>query len=721
MATTLNRATYSGLDFDTHGDDLRSRLQVQFAAEFNDFAVAGLGIMLLDLVAYGLDTLSFYLDRRATDTFMVTARTRKSVSRLSRQLGYPMGGAVSSGVDVEVYINTAVPFAVTIPQGFQFRGPNNLIFETARAVTFAPGVSGPSTAISIPCFEGETFVETFTSDGTSAQVFELRRVPSQKNIVQGTVEVLVNGAPWEFKDLLEFGATDQFEVGFSDDPPTVRFGDGISGNIPPSGNSIQVTYVASRGRAGQVAQNTIDDTVSPLVVFFQTIDLVVNNPEPAVGGDDPESISRAKTFAPQVFKSRRVAVVASDYSALAGSYADPLFGRVAVAKAIAARGADDDLELQSLLTDLDTAVDAMVAAVTAATSAITTAISTANTELTAQATTLNDIESAVAQILTDLTQINTAVLAIKNAAGLVTVDATDIQGYVISGKAAIDAIATAGASQLTAGDKTALKAWFDLINGEAVQIGANAAAFTSQSNTALSAVADAQTEADSVGALPGTGLLQQAETQRTSIATQVTAITTQNNTIIAAIVDITAEVAALSQAIFTHVDLILSADCKANLVTVPILVRNAAGFYAGPSTGLIASLQAFLDERKEVTQTVIVTSGEDFLVPVVLVVRVGVRSGFSEQVVKTAVDTAIDGVLRDRDFGENLYVSDMETAVLAVDGVAFTNITISGFQRPCGAATDNTKNDSSGNLIILPSEVITKCTTTINTEAFVVQ
>src|SRR3990170_236618 len=100
--TTLTRAKYAGLDFDTHEDDLRAEIQVKFAATYNDFAASATGIMLLDLVAYGLDTLSFYLDRRVTDTFLQTARSRKAVTRLCRQLGYRIRGAVASSVDLDV-------------------------------------------------------------------------------------------------------------------------------------------------------------------------------------------------------------------------------------------------------------------------------------------------------------------------------------------------------------------------------------------------------------------------------------------------------------------------------------------------------------------------------------------------------------------------------------------------------------------------------------------
>ena len=166
--------------------------------------------------------------------------------------------------------------------------------------------------------------------------------------------------------------------------------------------------------------------------------------------------------------------------------------------------------------------------------------------------------------------------------------------------------------------------------------------------------------------------------------------------------------------IYDHVDKMLADDCKANLVTVPILTRNVAGFYAGPSLGLQQSLQAYLDERKEVTQTVKVTSGVNSLVSAILTIRVSVLPGYAESVVQATVATVIDGVLRDRAFGASLYVSELVNAVLdAVEGLAFLNITIDGYRDPSGDF-QTAKLDANGNLIILNSEVVTKDLVTIS-------
>lgn len=709
---SLNRARYAGLDFDTHNDDLLARLQVKYASDFNDFSISSLGIMLLDLTSYGLDTLSFYLDRRATDTYLATARTRKSVARTSRQLGYKMGGAVASSTDLEVSVADTFAFDVTVPALFQFDGPDGLLFEAAEDVIFTPAEQGPSNSKFIPVYEGETVSENFVSDGTPSQVFELRRIPTDKYVVQGTVEVTVDGAAWDVVDLLEYGETDQFEAGFNDEPSTIRFGDGIAGNIPTSGASIAVTYVASRGKAGRVSSGTIQSETTSLVVSFTEIPLTINNPEGASGGDDRETLSSAKAFAPKVWKSAGKAVTSEDYSGLAGSYADPLFGRVAVARAISSRSATGDLTVQNHLTDIIDGITTLNAALTASVDAVTAALDIIDPALTALTADLTSIASKTTDIETETTSIQTQAQTVKNKVGEITVDAADIQSYVTSGKSATDS------STATTGEKATINGWFDLINTEAGYVDGNATNIQTAANSITDDAGDILASVEDIGTdlVTADTLLNEASLEVTSITTQsavirieATSIDTANATLLS-----TAETA--QAGIEAHLDRVLASDCKANLVTVPILTRDAGGFYTAPSSGLIDSLQNYLDARKEVTQSVAVTSGENFLIPAQVRARVGILSNYSEAALKTAAESAIEGVLRDRRFGDNLYESDIDTAILAIEGVDFVNARIQGHLATDGTTLLVSRLDSDNNLIIEDSEVITRGAITVTVE-----
>lgn len=739
----LNKAQYGGLDFDTHFDDLLARLQVEFAADFNDFALSSLGIVLLDLTSYGLDTLSFYLDRRATDNFLETARTRKSISRLTRQLGYKMSAAVASSVDLEVAITVPVAFSVTVPALFQFEGPDGLIFEAARSVTFSPG-AGASSPQTIPCYEGETIVESFVSDGTANQVFELSRVPDNKFVVAGTVSTLVDGSAFTESEFMTFDATDQFEVGYNDDPTTIRFGDGTAGNIPTEGASIDVTYVASSGVNGLVQANTITDVVTPLVVSFQQISLSVTNSNPSVGGSDPESLESAKANAPQVFKSRDVAITRNDYVALAGSFSDPLFGRVAVAQAISSRSGGTDLTLQNYLQDIIDAVGLVAPTITAAVTAgeaqldviddnstMGTGSNNISDKLDDTATLLSSIsdQATTALVATRSSQANTSDLTTASAeittrSSNTSSEVTSADGSVTSALNTINAITDTTDDSLTTATKTSIvnsltAAKQDLsdavsqltaldtqnatISGLVGTLDSNLGAILTALNQISSDSSDVGTDLVTSGTL-----LEQLSTLNAGIQTASTSTRAEFANITNAQVVVVNDVEAATDGISTHVGSFLSADCKANLVTVPILTVNQGGFFAAPSLSLIQSLQEYLDARKEVTQTVSVTSGERFLVPAVITVRVGVSAGYAQNVIKNAVEASIDTVLRGRRFGESLFESELDAAIEDIDGISYWNVAINGHYDSSTGLTSSSKLDEDGNLILSIGEIITK-------------
>lgn len=732
MADSLNRVRYAGLDFDTIEDELRARLQVKFASSFNDFSVSSLGVVLLDVFSFGLDTLSFYLDRRATDTYLTTARTRRAVSLLTRQLGYKMHGAVAASVDLSVAAKQLYAFPVPIPKGFQFQTAAGVIFEAAQSVTIP---ASSTAAVTVPCYQGETVSESFVSDGTANQVFKLSRVPADAFIVEGSVEVYVNGAPFTESEFITFDATDQFEINYNDEPPSLRFGDGVAGNIPVKGGSISVSYVATLGAAGQTLSGGITKEVSPLVVMFQQISITATNLQNTVGGSDLEELEHAKAFAPKVFKSRRVAITRGDYEALAGSYVDPLFGRVAVAQAIAARSSAADIELQNLTAAITANLNAATVTITNAMAASSTG-ALARTDVIAAAVTA--LQADLSQLLTKLNAVNTNLTTtqsnsrtIKSQTGEIQADYTDAHTEILTAKNnvttlynSINALTTAGTSQLTSGDKTTflgllngytnsfnkVDALLGLINGLAASAGAAADSTTTIAQT------NQETILNEIGVSTGTSgsIVKDINTQLVAAVAQIgtavfpySALYLQLQNALSAANLNAASITADLVLIEDHVDKILAADCEANLVVVPILARDAAGYYAAPSNGLIRSVQAYLDGIKEVTQTVKVTSGAGYLVPAAIRVKLGVRIGVSEQIVSASAKTIVDSVLRDRAFGTSLYVSDLVEPLSALSGIAYVNVSILG-HRPTGSLTIETgKVDIDGNLIIEDSEVIT--------------
>jgi hypothetical protein len=687
----INRARFAGKDFFTFVDDIVSRIQLLFVTEFNDFIASGTGLMLIDIVSWAAETLSFYIDRQATESYLSTARLRRSVQRLTRQIGYEMRGAVAASTDLEVNLEEIWAFDVPLPEEFQFQGPNGLVFESVEEVIFPAGEGPLSPPRTVSVREGTTRVEVFTSDGTANQVFRLS--PGEgKYVATASDEVRVDGATWDRSSIITFDQTDQYEISYNADPATVRFGDGVAGNIPPTGAEVRVKYLATSGRAGMNAiSDTIDDVVTELVIAFQNVGLVVTNPDPVAGGDNQESLEEAKANAPGFFKARNVAVTREDYVNLSQAFNDPIAGQVAVAQAFVALGAENDLTLQILLNNIRNITEPLSASVQGSTATARGALDDAETARSAiDSQITNDIQPAIDSIVTDplLATVSGDAETIRSTARSVRSDVSDA-----------DVLADNGLADGTLVGKDArfndIKALLSGMSSDLSSIVSSVGSIESSVDEANSAIVVVQTNLAT--------MLTELNTAQDNLDQIDTLVTAQFETAIETELD----------AIYDHVDTFLAADCQANLIEVPILVRDGDGFLQSPSVALVRNLESYLDARKEVTQVVDVVSGGPFLVDANIVGTIGVIEGFVEATVLSNVRKAIDDLLRVRPFGKNLRLSDIYSAIVpdpstgrsGVEGVRHAIFEITG---------DSDFIDADGNLIITQKEVITKGSVTLS-------
>jgi len=727
MATQLTRVRWAGLDFDTHEDELLARLQIKFASVYNDFAVSSMGIMLVDIFSYGLDTLSFYLDRRATDNFLVTSRTVSSATRLSRQLGYKPGPASASSVDLSVSLASTFTFAVSIPFGFQFKGPAGLIFESQEDVVF---VAGDTSTKILTASEGETLTQSFFSDGSENQVFDISNVPEDKFVVgrgtsgQSRVFVTVDGSEWAEEEFIQFGETEQYEIGYTDNPPTLRFGDSIAGKIPSPSAEIKIVYFASSGVDGSATAETITQSVNPLVVSFETIGLNVSNVQGTSGGSNPEALSSIKANAPSVFKSRGVNITLEDYEARSKSFVDPVFGAIAVARAINVRGSSSDAFLSSALASIrassasyipitSTAVDA----IEADSASIVTSIADVQTDDSALALDLSEIDAAEVTARDSNESSRTAAGVIQSNASGVTGDLASID--VERGNLLTD-ISNAPQGSAAAGEmdstlQATLLGYLSTIDISRVSANARTSEISAQGATILSNVTLVTTELDVIDVNAVT-----AEVRRARIRTNVDVIEVSNTSIASTAASLETDVIAVDNAVDSlvtdvdeHVDSFLSNECKSNLIEVPVLTLDSDGFYVIPTNGLQKSLQSFLEKSKEVTQVLKVTGASNQLVAADVNVLVGILTGYNEATVRSQVEAAILALLRGRSFGNTLRLSELYAPIapeeddIQIDGVEYVNIFIVG---PSG------RIDTDGNLPIENFEVVTRGVITITSE-----
>ena len=694
----INRARFAGKDFFTFVDDLIARIQLNFVTEFNDFVSSGTGQMLIDIVSWACETLSFYIDRQAAESYIQTAKLRRSLVRLCRQIGYKMSPAVAAAVDLSVTLTEIRTFDVTVPIGFQFQGPNDLIFEATEAVTFPAGEGPTSTPRIIATREGVTKTEKFKSDGSKNQVFRLNPADG-KWVAEGTVSLTVGGAPWEESTFITYDPTDQYEIDYNLTPPVVRFGDAVAGNIPASGADIVVTYVETAGEGGLVLAETVTDVVSPLVVAFTDIGLNITNPDPSAGGAPPESLESARRNAPLYFAARNVAVVRADYVSLSEAYTDPVAGSVAVAQAFVALGAEDDLTLQELLNNIREIVNPLAAEVQGY-------IDDARDDLTSITNLRDDAETENGDVGTALTAIGSASTTARARTEDAQIEATKIEGDVAAALGEIGGWAT-GSTQIQDPELTTIQNILNDIDSKAGTAKGHGDSVLNELSDIDNETADATTAQTAVAA----GLTAMTPLI-TSLGGELDSIETAMGT------GFETSIETELQAIYDHVDGFLSSDCKSNLVQVPILAYDVNGFYTAPPLALMRSLESYLRARKEVTQVVEVVSGEPYLVSAVIVGTIGVLDGYVKATVLSNVRKAIEDLLRDRVFGNSLRLSDLytsiqpdpKTGVGGIDGVDYATFEITG-----PAAFLNSR----GNLVITREYVITLGTLTLTAETAV--
>jgi hypothetical protein len=359
-AMDLIRSGLFGKDFDTYRSEIIGFINTRFGSEVASNIVASeQGVMLIEVVAFALATSSWYGDRQADETTLRDVRLRENAVVIARQLGYKPSASVPALVSLTVSITSPVPLPVnlTIEQGRSLIGPGGSNWETAQTTVFDAG--GATTQV-IPVRQGISISETFTSDGTANQVFELSTIPSGMSIAQATPEVFVDSVNWPEVAFLTYDQTNQVEIGYGFNPPRVIFGDGDAGNIPLAGAQIVVNYFATSGPSGAVASNTIQAFSEPLLAGTAAVTVTLSHNAPSTPGSNPETIQKIKTVAPQIFAAAKRAVTISDLDGWINSFVDPIFGAVSIGRATTPRSVAADAEALTIIAQVKSLGDQLV-------------------------------------------------------------------------------------------------------------------------------------------------------------------------------------------------------------------------------------------------------------------------------------------------------------------------------------------------------------------------
>lgn len=319
---------YLSKDYEGFREDMINKIPRIFD-NWTDYSESDAGVVLLELMAYGLDILSYYQDRVANERLLPTATQRQSVIDLCDLIGYELNTAQPSTTELVFEIQPSDSDFV-IPAGTKVStenepGQDPIIFETDDDLTIPKGKTGieqdndGNYLYKVSATQGVTINNDIIGSGTGKpnQTYKL----TYSDVIGNDLKVYVddgNGFQlWtDVTDKLVQDTEDgkHYWHGVDDeDYVWINFGNGSDGKTPSKlDNNIKASYRVGGGSDTNVGSNKI-------TVLKSSIGGVVSvfNPVSATGGTDRETVQEAKKLAPKHLKSVNRAVTKEDFEALA--------------------------------------------------------------------------------------------------------------------------------------------------------------------------------------------------------------------------------------------------------------------------------------------------------------------------------------------------------------------------------------------------------------------
>jgi hypothetical protein len=312
---------YSSRDYETVLQDLITRIPF-YLPEWTSQNPSDFGIVLLQLYAYTVDLLGYYLDRLAGEAFIQTATQPTSILNLAAMLNYTPSLSIGASVQLQITISSSlIGGSVTIPAGTIFETPASTLsaqpaipFLTTDDVTIAPGGTALVGAVQGVAFSDELIG---VSDGTVNQAYPLANSPVSAYSYSVFVELDPSIGPQQWTYMTSLLGAAQFDLAYTSFVDQngvfyVIFGDGVNGYIPPLGATITCNYQINVGVSGDVGANTITQPVSAVMGLSS-----VTNPAPASGGATAETVGQVRVNAPASLRSLYRAITVDDFQSLA--------------------------------------------------------------------------------------------------------------------------------------------------------------------------------------------------------------------------------------------------------------------------------------------------------------------------------------------------------------------------------------------------------------------
>lgn len=152
------------VDYQEIREALIARIKSRWPLLWNDYLNGNFGIVLVDIIAWAISTLSYTVNRLAGENFVGTMQLRESAVRIGRLVGYKLKGALPAVVLAEASVPEAATADITISAGTLVRSSDatSLPFEVDRDYVIYAGTTTPDTTIVAisPSLSGDGAIQT---------------------------------------------------------------------------------------------------------------------------------------------------------------------------------------------------------------------------------------------------------------------------------------------------------------------------------------------------------------------------------------------------------------------------------------------------------------------------------------------------------------------------------------------------------------------------------
>jgi len=331
---------YTNLDFDQIKQSIKDYLKSN--SDFSDFDFEGSNMsILIDILAYNTYITAFNSNMVANESFLDSATLRENVVSLARNIGY----VPRSRKSAEAVIDFNYPFdgnstTVTLKRGLVVVGSVNntsYVFSIPEDVTVsspidAGGVAGanpPRTArfSGLTVYQGTLLTKQWVVDGSTDQRFLIENPFVDIGTLRVTVRKSGASAGLAFSkvdNIIDIKSDSNIFLiqESSNETYELLFGDGIFGTKLEVGDTVDISYIITDGKAGNEGRNfafsgNIVNDAGSSIASRSVVSVITS--QSARNGADIESVDSVRYFAPRMYSAQNRAVTPRDYEAIVQS------------------------------------------------------------------------------------------------------------------------------------------------------------------------------------------------------------------------------------------------------------------------------------------------------------------------------------------------------------------------------------------------------------------